>query len=232
VSDFYVGYLPTPKGLVRFLRVAVPVTLWGLVVVGLALGRSQRDPGPAVWDDGHVVTVSGVLVARPCPAIVEEGGKGAVLLVEEGKHGASRAAALDGQRVAASGYLLRREGRRMLELAPGVDGLRALGPGSPPDSRRVGPATLRGQIVDSKCYLGAMKPGEGKTHKECATLCIMGGIPAVLVTADGWYLMADRDGGPLARETLAYIADRVEVEGEVWRTGPLLVVRAAQVRRR
>ena len=45
----------------------------------------------------------------------------------------------------------------------------------------LGVATLRGEIVDSKCYLGAMKPGDQKTHKACATLCIRGGIPPVLV---------------------------------------------------
>ena len=37
--------------------------------------------------------------------------------------------------------------------------------------------TLKGEIIDPKCYLGAMKPGGGKTHKACAMRCIAGGIP-------------------------------------------------------
>jgi hypothetical protein len=47
------------------------------------------------------------------------------------------------------------------------------------DSGRV---TLRGEIIDPKCYIGAMKPGGGKTHKACAQLCLSGGIPPMLVT--------------------------------------------------
>jgi hypothetical protein len=34
-----------------------------------------------------------------------------------------------------------------------------------------GPVELTGEIVDSKCFLGVMVPGSGKTHKECASLC-------------------------------------------------------------
>jgi hypothetical protein len=43
---------------------------------------------------------------------------------------------------------------------------------------------LAGEIVDYKCFLGAMKPGDGKTHKACAALCISGGIPPMLVSFD------------------------------------------------
>jgi hypothetical protein len=28
--------------------------------------------------------------------------------------------------------------------------------------------TLTGEIVDSKCYLGVMNPGQGKVHRDCA----------------------------------------------------------------
>lgn len=230
MSDFYVGYLQVPRGLVRFLRIAVPVALWGLVVTGLALGRSQRDPGGAVWDDGHIATFSGTVVARPYPMLVMEGG-GAMLLAEEGKHGTNRAAGADGKRVIARGYVLRRDGRMMLELEPGESGLRTEGDGAAVGTRKLGEAAVRGEIVDSKCYLGAMKPGEGKTHKECATLCIRGGIPAVLLGADGWYLVADAEGGPIDSENLKFVGDAVEASGEVWEVGAVRVLRVRSVRR-
>lgn len=44
------------------------------------------------------------------------------------------------------------------------------------------PVTLDGELVDSKCYLGTMKPGDGKTHKSCAILCLRGGIPPLFVS--------------------------------------------------
>jgi hypothetical protein len=36
---------------------------------------------------------------------------------------------------------------------------------------------LTGEIVDSKCFLRVIAPGSGKTHKECASLRLRGGIP-------------------------------------------------------
>jgi hypothetical protein len=43
---------------------------------------------------------------------------------------------------------------------------------------------LTGEIVDSKCFLGVMVPGAGKTHKDCASLCLRGGIPPALHVQD------------------------------------------------
>jgi hypothetical protein len=216
----------------RFVRVLAPVTLWVLVAVGLALGRSQRDPGGAVWEDGRAVELTGLMVARPYPMLIVEGPEsGTYLLVEEGKHGAARAAAMEGQTVRARGYVLRREGRTMLELQGGEAGLKVVGAGHGATAHRIGTETLRGEIVDSKCYLGAMKPGEGKTHKECATLCIKGGVPAVLVTEGRWYLLADASGGPIDAEVLKLVGEPVEVSGEVWVVRGVRVLRAGHVRR-
>jgi hypothetical protein len=46
------------------------------------------------------------------------------------------------------------------------------------------PIEVRGEIVDSKCFLGVMVPGSGKTHKDCASLCLRGGIPPALYVRD------------------------------------------------
>ncbi len=39
---------------------------------------------------------------------------------------------------------------------------------------------ISGEIIDPKCYFGAMNPGQGKTHLSCAVRCISGGIMPVL----------------------------------------------------
>jgi len=43
--------------------------------------------------------------------------------------------------------------------------------------------TLRGELVDTGCYLG--HEARGEKHIGCATKCIAGGMPMGLLTADG-----------------------------------------------
>lgn len=68
--------------------------------------------------------------------------------------------------------------------------------------------TLRGEIVDSKCFLGVMAPGQGKTHRACASLCLRGGIPPALFIEDRTgesrlILLASPAGAPLDPSTVA-----------------------------
>lgn len=228
-----------PRGQKRFLRLLVPAILWAVLGAAALVALTQPDPGPAVWENATPRAFTGLLLARPYPMLYAEdrgdGKPGFLLLVEMGKHGGGRRVApLDGQRVSVSGWLLRRDGRLMLEMEPGEGALRPVPVAAIvaqlPPIRPLGRVTLRGEIVDAKCFLGAMKPGEGKTHKECATLCIAGGIPPMLVTrdADGtatYYLLMDPSGGPLDSGALPFIADPVEVSGDVEAQGDLLRLR-------
>jgi hypothetical protein len=50
--------------------------------------------------------------------------------------------------------------------------------------KRLGEVDLVGEIVDSKCYLGNMNPGNGKVHRDSAVRCLSGGIPPVFATND------------------------------------------------
>jgi len=101
----------------------------------------------------------------------------------------------------------------------------------------LGAADLSGEIVDSKCFLGVMKPGAGLTHKACAELCLRGGIPPILVTTGAageqtGYLLARADGGSAAVELAEFAADPVRVAGQLQRQGGLLVLRVDAVQRR
>ena len=78
--------------------------------------------------------------------------------------------------------------------------------------------TLAGEIVDTKCYLGAMKPGRGKPHRDCASLCIRGGIPAALLVRTGkgereLIHLVDFAGRPLGGELLDWVGQPVEATG-------------------
>ena len=59
-DEFFVGYLPTPKPLGRFIRRAVIVILVVLGAGAALLSFGQRDPGSGHWDIDHTQNVTGV----------------------------------------------------------------------------------------------------------------------------------------------------------------------------
>jgi hypothetical protein len=245
----FIGWLPMPRAYARFL---VPVAA-GLVVAAAVtaalIARGQRSPGDGRWADEQANTLVGIVYAEPYAMIRVPGTEPGdppvtILLVEEGKFGAkARVRPFDGQSVQVTGTLLSREGIRMLELVAGEDGLRRP-TGSAVDLRRPAPqqrgrVTLRGEIVDSKCYLGAMKPGGGRTHKGCATLCLKGGVPPLFVARGaggelGHYLLTDAAGGPLDQATFDLVGEQLECDGEleVWGDFPMLKAASTSFRRR
>jgi hypothetical protein len=228
-APFYVGYLPVPRRLSRFLWIVVGGNLCFFLASAAILARTMSDPGPAVWNDGQARQFRGTFVAWPYPMLIDTAAAtpSARLLVEVGKHGVNREfGALKNKRVVASGWTLDRGGQRMLELEPQPESLAlesfvdVAATDKPPTPKSLGVVTIRGEIVDSKCYLGAMKPGDQKTHKACATLCIRGGIPPALVErlpsgGTRCTLLANIDGGPLDPAAFDRIAEPVEMTGEL-----------------
>lgn len=217
------------------------------VAVGLGAGvaGSMRSPGAGLLPFRAGERLEGLLVSGPTPLLLVADGEGgavrAVVLANMAR-GAPDASVLahDGEIVRLEGNLLERDGRRMLEvgaveaasLAPVVEALlRAVHP------EPVGHRTLVGEIVDSKCYLGRMRPGAGRTHRACAQSCVGGGVPPILVThgVDGerHHALEGEDGGSIRLELLPYLTEPVELEGEVFRFADLYVVRVdvAAVRR-
>jgi hypothetical protein len=230
-DDFYVGYLPAPPSHRRLLRIVIPALLWLGAILSVLIVWQMRNPGDAVWEDARVQTWEGAIRLIPYPALEApdagaDGGATTYLLVEMGKLGADRARAFEGQRARVEGYELRRDGRRIIELDPAESAITSLGTAPPPaPARDLGPITLRGEIVDTKCFLGAMKPGDGKAHKACAELCVAGGIPPTLVSigTDGarqYHLLVGPDGGPANAVVAGRLAEPIEVRGtELQRSG-------------
>ena len=230
---FYVGYLPLPGRDRKFLKRLLPAVFLGACGLALALSALQKDPGTGRWEQDKQITFEGTVSVNPYAMLHTREGDTlrAVLLVDEGKFGAAaRLSAMDGKYVKVRGTLLHREGRNMLEIASSEDAIQMMtGPANVPAAVLAGNKTLHGEVIDPKCYIGAMKPGGGKTHKACAELCLAGGIPPMLaVWEDGreiCYLLENADGsaanawaGPMAGEAL-------DVAGAVERQDDLMVLK-------
>jgi hypothetical protein len=223
-DDFYVGYLPTPPRLKRFVLACVFGIL--LVAAGIAAvgAARQRDPGEGTWNLDRSDAIDGTLLARPYPMLATP--QSLILLVGDGKHVATVVPDLDSRAVRVTGHRIVRGSLNLIEVEK-IDptgGARSAFPAASAATQ----VTLRGEITDPKCFGGAMKPGDGKPHKACATLCLRGGIPPVFISrnSDGQidtYVLVDEDDRALAGQTLEaiipYVADEVQVTGRVRRIG-------------
>ena len=229
-APFYVGYLPAaPAGIARPVRQAVAALT--VVVVGLAvvIVLAQAPFAASRFEFGTRRTFAGVLREQAYPFLqIDEAGTLAprlVPLVAPGKHGAADLVrGLDGRRVTLEGTLIQRGAQTMVEVAPGT--IRDLGGDTPeaPALVDLGEATLRGEIVDSKCFLGVMNPGQLRVHRACAVRCISGGAPPLLYVHDregreAYLFLVGPDGRALGRELLDLVAVPVEVRGAVRRIG-------------
>ncbi len=238
----------TPPGVARFTRRAVIglLLLAAALGAGLALLLERFDEG--VFEYGTVRDYEGELFVDPHPRLLTADGPAqGYLLVGVGKHGLDLnepGTPEPSDEIQLSGTLIRNPEAAMLEVhslelpegwtsagpsaesvSPGDLGTGASAP-IPADAQtrdtdvRVVSRghTFVGEIVDTKCYLGAMKPGRGKPHRDCASLCIRGGIPAALLvrTENGereLVHLVDFAGQPLGRELLDWVGQPVEVTG-------------------
>ena len=110
----------------------------------------------------------------------------------------------------------------MIEIEPGSIAVRESETPSALPTRSLGVATVAGEIVDSKCYLGVMNPGRGKVHRDCASRCLSGGIPPIFVSADDHrqFLLVGTDGKALGRDALReFVAEPLIIQGELFERG-------------
>ena len=239
-DEFFIGYAPPlPAGLARFVGrivtgLAFAVVAWAAV---LASGHVPLEGG--TFEFGHLQRFAGTIVGRPYPALrLDETDRSvpALLLVAPGKHGADDLVhGLDGHHVALTGTRIRRGRLAMIEIEPTslvsetvtepVENLAGHDEDGAVTSVRV-----RGEVVDSKCFLGVMVPGSGKTHKDCASLCLRGGVPPALFAHDragdsALMLLAGLSGDKIGARALQIAGEAVEMTGMLQRQGGWLVLR-------
>ncbi|MCG8363593.1 MAG: hypothetical protein MJA27_09730 [Pseudanabaenales cyanobacterium] len=240
-DEFYIGYAPKlPPGIRNFLLGLIPALVALAAVLGFWLPGVHNQYGLGALDKTQ--DFQGVLMAQPIPhlAVPRQGdtsGRAAYsryLLSAFNKAAFNPQALKDlsGQWVNLKGLPVYRD--QFTLLASG--GATAADPPAGqslalPEGKSLGEFTLSGEIVDSKCYLGVMKPGESATHRGCAIRCISGGVPASLRVQNTagdlmYFALASRNGQAINNRILSKVGSPVKVTGEVMQYDDLYVLRA------
>lgn len=233
-DPFFIGWKPVPPA---YRRLLIPVALGlpaVLVVIAVLLGRGQQGPPGGAWDTTNRVVLTGIVYAEPYAMLrVAADPPRTVLLVSDGKAGAAELIRrYDGRPVRVTGTVLRSDGIRLLELEGEPEAVELSTAEQArlrrPDPRPGPQAVLTGEVVDSKCYLGAMRPGRGKGHRGCAALCLRGGVPPLFVVAGPYgepmeYLMV----GWAAPELVSLLGQSTELAVRVEWWDDLPVIRSA-----
>jgi hypothetical protein len=248
-KEFYIGWeAKTAPGIAKTARRAIAFLL--LVAIGAAaiLACAQRLVGTSVFEWGRTKTFAGTLKLEPYPhLLVPRPGKSAGLpsyssyyLVAPWKFGLPKdgLAGFDSKSVSLKGTLIYRENQTMIEVqrdsiaeASSSNSALHIITSTAPDTRQSSNVTLQGEIVDSKCFLGVMNPGQLTPHRACAIRCISGGVPPVLLVRpkDGpakYFLLVSAEGKPVNKQVLDLVAEPVEITGQLERQGDLMILRA------
>lgn len=242
-DEFYIGWQDkAAPGIGRTVRRAVVVILLLALLAPIAFAVSQRMIGNSVFEWGVEKSFSGVFRATPYPHLLvarpgNAGGQtefSTYYLVNRWKFGlpADAFSSLDGKVVKLKGTLIYRGNQTMIETQPEwIEPDSSAAPLVLPATVPLGRQTLIGEIVDSKCFLGVMNPGQLTPHRACAIRCISGGVPPVLLVRQEdapaiYFLLVSAEGRPVNQQVLNLVAEPVEINGEVERQGELLILRA------
>jgi hypothetical protein len=241
-DEFYIGWeAKAAPGICKTVRKAVVVVLALALFAPVLLAISQRLIGASVFEWGTHKSFSGVLQTQPYPhLLVSRPGNAngfprssAYYLVAPWKFGLKpeTIAPLDGKSVALKGTLIYRGNQTMIEVLPGSIQATNITGAALPQTVALGKQTLVGEIVDSKCFLGVMNPGQLTPHRACAIRCISGGVPPVFLVrqVNGpaiYLLLVSAEGTPVNQQVLDKIAEPLEITGEVERQGELWILRA------
>ncbi len=237
-DPFFVGYFKkVPPGIRDFALLTGSGIVGLLCVMALLLPLGTIDPGSGRYaNDLRGGTLTGMIDPLPYPILRVPAAEGsparAVLLGGQTKIGAQGRVNVGTEVIEVGGVFVRRGDLEMLLI--GGNSAKASTkdlPGFvPAPTTDLGRWRLTGEICDGKCYAGAMKPGDGLAHKACANLCILEGLPPVLVMelpveGSTVVLLAAQGGGPMPVAFFDLTAVPIQLEGWLERRDDLLIFR-------
>lgn len=89
-----------------------------------------------------------------------------------------------------------------------------------------GSITVKGELVDTACYMAHPDTGKGEDHRKCADMCIKGGVPMSVLDAKGdlYLLLPDHSNEQVYAQAKEWAADQVEVTGRLVTEGGLRAI--------
>lgn len=235
-NNFYIGWqeeMPGSTGtFLKRILITIAIVLPLIVLIAVVFQKPFNDH---VFEFGTSTEITGVYIAEPFPMIQVTKDKPihaseSILLVGFGKFGAKsimqeiekREGSLALKEITMSGTMIYGDGLALLELTNQADSfVESTGNFRQPLQKEYSATQveLTGEILDSKCYFGVMKPGEGKIHKSCAIRCISGGIPPVIRVwqessqSYDYHILTGIDGREINANLLPFIGETVTLSG-------------------
>lgn len=234
-TEFYIGWMAKApsvlaKHVKRVLLILFPVAL----LMGYLLSVNQKKFSAANFEFGKLTEIKGVYYNDPVPVLkLYDNDKllKTIPLVGYGKHGAETAikklekekgVSFNRKVLTLKGTLIYGDGKTLLQVNKNENPVVSIGEESAflSINKDLGTQTVRGEIIDPKCYFGVMKPGEGKVHRDCAIRCILGGIPPMLHVKNkkgesNYYLIVGLNGEKLNEAVQDFVAEPVSIEARV-----------------
>jgi hypothetical protein len=234
-QDFYIGWMSkAPKSFAKHIKRVLLILFPVALIVAYLLSTSQKKFSTANFEFGKLTEVKGIYYNTPVPMlkVFDKNNLSITIpLVGYGKHGAETAimelekekgVSLNGKEVTLKGTLIYGDGKTLLQVDKNNDPIVNIGAESMAQLQQkdLGTQTIRGEIVDPKCYFGVMKPGEGKVHRDCAIRCILGGIPPVLHVQNekgesNYYFIVGPNGEKINEVLQDIVAEPVSIKARV-----------------
>ena len=247
-QEFYIGWMPkAPKSFAKHVRKVLLILFPVALILAYLLSSNQKKFSTANFEYGKLTEMTGIYYNNPVPLIkVYDKNRDpiSIPLVGYGKHGAEsaimeieneRKISLNGKELTLKGTMLYGDGKTILQIDKNDNPVVNIGSGSTFSviERDLGTQTIRGEIVDPKCYFGVMKPGEGKVHRDCAIRCILGGIPPVLHVQNekgesNYYLIVGPHGEKISDAVQDVVAEPVSIEAKVVQQDDWVILYAAK----
>ncbi len=234
-DDFFIGYEEkAPASVARTVKLFVGGIAIVMILTAVSLVLNQRGFADATFELGTLSTLEGTLTKHPVPMVKlqENGQVKSVLLIGFGKFGPEEAIAtiekkrnidLEGKHVKLEGTRIFNTQKQAFELTKKTASFLEIKDNGDKRERLInelGTQRVLGEILDSKCALGVMKPGYGKPHRSCAINCVSGGITPIVRMTDkaenvNFCILKGADGSPINENVLPFLADQVSMCGEL-----------------
>ncbi len=237
-TDFFIGWLgKIPNSYQNSLRFFVPSLFIVSILLVVIISISTNKVRFSSYDYYKTLSFEGELLLKPFPMLrvleMDKNRNPKVVLyplVNEGKFGADQSIETflsqypNEKRVFVKieAKIISRDGQVAMEITDKKDNIQKIKLRTSIPDLVIGQTrdtVLKGEIIDPKCYLGVMNPGEGKPHRSCAINCIKGGIMPAFISGNNktknYYILIGKYGNKVNNEILFAVAEPIEIKGKV-----------------